>query len=616
MYDINFEDGAPIRVANVALNSKLTLANGPANMMVREAFQNAIEAFRHESETVRTVWIRAKTVPGFSAPKLSILNTGRGLSAEQLLEITDLNGSLKKTGTGTDENRGEGIKVASLHYNPLGVVWRSCKDGVIHEASLGYSSRNGWVRGFREDGYGNREESWEVELTEIEQKYHYRTESDWVEVIFLGRENDQNTFLDPYGRGSTNPDTVKNELMTRYFSIPTIERVGLQVEVLYCSSATFTDIGMEGDSLTLPAKTITEARSYQTERVALKGHPGVTVEFIHAKTTPARKNFPARGGLVVNNEQYKLRMDHNWRNDVFRFGLVSLGNQLSVLVHLPNTDEYAADRYREGIKTTDSRDEISLETFRGAIEASRPAWVKKLIAAQRIPSTRDHKKDLESFLKTLEAEKSLLGELQGKGGGASGKATGKGKPIPGNNNNTGTTNTNLRPKKDGKATVRMLIPNVEWLKDASTFPDLDKRTVMFVSDDKGGTLYFNMDSPLIEEFGTLCLTSYLDSSVQEHTRDFVLQELRDFIVNRVGRFVVYQQFLRGTNGYSVGDVTDALGRSGINNVVISQRESLEGWARDLAGTNRYRRAAQGGPPDTVIEVEFDENFEDVISLPA
>ncbi len=83
----------------------------PKTMMLRELLMNAIEAAQLAPAGNRRIEIGPKEVGGF--PKLSIWNTGPGMSSEELYHICDLAASIGKDKS-LDANFGMGAKVASL----------------------------------------------------------------------------------------------------------------------------------------------------------------------------------------------------------------------------------------------------------------------------------------------------------------------------------------------------------------------------------------------------------------------------------------------------------------------------------------------------------------------
>ena len=104
----------------------------PNTMMLRELVTNAIEA----SKKAKNKSILIRVIKWGGADKLSIWNTGPGMSFSELRKACDISSSINKIQS-LDENFGIGAKVASLKANKVGMRYRSNKDGVVAEVVMG-----------------------------------------------------------------------------------------------------------------------------------------------------------------------------------------------------------------------------------------------------------------------------------------------------------------------------------------------------------------------------------------------------------------------------------------------------------------------------------------------
>src|SRR5262245_28399654 len=104
------KDVTPIQINDRAFLIASTIERCPKIMMLRELFMNALEAASLAIEANRKIEISAKEFN--KVPKLSILNTGPGMSGQELHEICDLASSIGKEKS-LDGNFGMGAKVAS-----------------------------------------------------------------------------------------------------------------------------------------------------------------------------------------------------------------------------------------------------------------------------------------------------------------------------------------------------------------------------------------------------------------------------------------------------------------------------------------------------------------------
>ena len=116
------------------------------------------------------------------------------MDGRELHAICDLAASLHKQKS-LDGNFGMGAKVASLPSNKLGMRYRSCKHGRVHEVIL--CQRGGeYGRLRRKMDDGTLPEI--VDVTEIVQTEGYNLSQDWTEVTLFGNRAKQNTARDPY----------------------------------------------------------------------------------------------------------------------------------------------------------------------------------------------------------------------------------------------------------------------------------------------------------------------------------------------------------------------------------------------------------------------------------
>ena len=169
------------------------IARCPRTMMLRELVMNALEAAAQASEGTRRVALRVVEIAGVR--KLAIRNTGPGLSRDALYRMGDLGASLGKT-KGMDANFGIGAKVASLGSNPLGMRYRSCHEGRVHQVVL---AENGgtYGRALQRAGKGGLTDI--LDVTETTPAEGEPSGYDWTEVVLFGARADQDTVADPHG---------------------------------------------------------------------------------------------------------------------------------------------------------------------------------------------------------------------------------------------------------------------------------------------------------------------------------------------------------------------------------------------------------------------------------
>src|SRR5882757_9059112 len=159
----------------------------PKSMMLRELMINALEAARHAPEDQKVIEIRSLDFNG--ASKLSIWNTGPGMDAAELLHVSNIASSIGKEKSLTG-NFGMGAKVASLPSNQLGMQYRSCKNGRVHQVIL--CKRDGVYGRLRFFHPDTNEYLEVIDVTEIAERDHSLSH-DWTEVVLLGNDAAQDT---------------------------------------------------------------------------------------------------------------------------------------------------------------------------------------------------------------------------------------------------------------------------------------------------------------------------------------------------------------------------------------------------------------------------------------
>lgn len=364
----------------------------PKVMMLRELVRNAIEAAATAPEGARRVIIGAVRIGG--VPKLSIRNSGRGMDADELFRMADLAASIRKEHA-LDRNFGMGAKVASLPSNRLGLRYRSCHGGLVHEALLGWrDGLYGRVRQRRPDG------SWAdvVDVTARAIADGKSVSRDWTEVVLFGNEPDQDTTLDPYaGEPAMPPYWLAEELAARFF------RIGDGV-TLRC---------LPEEAPFEPIETRLSRLATRTEIVALPD--GIRLHYAYDAPLPddpqtslaARESaYPVHGmvGLVHRDELYDVKRHHEWLTMAPVFGIPFGARWMSVFIELPEGFPAVPDGYRQFLRFAVGRqDEIWTRHFAGMVHAHRPAWLIALIEAQS-PSARVHSgviDSLDRLLRTL-----------------------------------------------------------------------------------------------------------------------------------------------------------------------------------------------------------------------
>lgn len=377
-------------------------------MMIRELVQNGIESvLMDESDNPRKIIISKEKVNGHS--KLCIYNTGIGMNAEEIYKMGDLSTVINKK-LGFDDNYGEGAKVSSLLYNPVGMVYDSCKDGFVSKI---------WLN--KEKTYGRRPFDNPRALLHISKSVldvtdlykETERENDWTKVVLLGKSYEQDTSINPYGNGSLRESWIAEYLYHRFYRIdPSIEII-LQ------------GVGHKSKEKTAIFETIEQRRNKdvfsRSETIELSN--GIKLHFIHDEMVGTKQRISSSrgglqtdvtfGGIVYKNEIYNLVKGSNWTNKCFTFGLTYAGSVVSILIELPDDGKVMPNQYRNGLKDKNNdRKDINLEDYSSIVSANIPSWVKKIID-DNSPTNTSSFDDLDKHFSDLMTNLTLKKEVVG-----------------------------------------------------------------------------------------------------------------------------------------------------------------------------------------------------------
>jgi hypothetical protein len=194
----------------------------PPTQFVREYTKNGIEAVDAYRRLVdpdyrgKVLWTVAPDTLGLSAPKLAVIDSGIGMSADELpAYINDLTASGKTRSL--HDNYGVGAKVSAARYNPAGVLYFTWRDGIGSYVELGRDRHGTW--GMRQ----HRRPDGSVEAVLPAPEELKPTELADVDhgtmVVFLGEHPEHDTTQPP--DGSEHRDRwIAKYLNRRFYRIP------------------------------------------------------------------------------------------------------------------------------------------------------------------------------------------------------------------------------------------------------------------------------------------------------------------------------------------------------------------------------------------------------------
>lgn len=390
----------PIKIADIDFTVSRQIEQCPKTMMLRELAMNAIEAAAKAPAGRRIVEIKGKTISECGdTRKLTIWNTGPGMSSTELDHICDLAASLGKD-MALEGNFGMGAKVASLPSNTLGMRYRSCRNGVVSQVVLGK----------REGIYGKVwipiEDSFEevVDVTEqVAQELEYRLDEDWTEVVLYGNRPDQDTVADPYdGDPKQDRQWITTYLYHRFYSLP--EGVELNLHE-----------GTHPRDGRRQFKPIPERADAFGRVEAVDVGDGIRIHYLydpayqdggHNKSiSGSLTSSVSTTAIVFRDEMYDVRKGRKWAADAPAFGIPFGARHISVHVELPDNFPVRHEPYRRFVQLTggDQR-QVVVEDFAELVFRNRPEWLIEIInslAPKSSASTDDLRKELQDLLNQL-----------------------------------------------------------------------------------------------------------------------------------------------------------------------------------------------------------------------
>ena len=390
----------PITIRDIDFTVARQIEQCPKTMMLRELVMNAVEAAAKAPAGRRIVEIKGKELREFEgARKLTIWNTGPGMSSTELDHICDLAASLGKD-MALEGNFGMGAKVASLPSNTLGMRYRSCRDGLVSQVILG--KRDGvygkvWVE--VEDSVEEVVDATDIVVEEGE----YRLDEDWTEVVLFGNGADQDTVADPYdGDPEQDRQWITTYLYHRFYRLPE----GVEV---YLGEGAHPRDGRR------QFKPIPDRREAFGRVEAVDVGDGIKVHYLydpayqdggHNKSiSGSLTSSVSTAGIVFRGEMYDVRKGRKWAADAPAFGIPFGARHISVHVELPNNFPVRHEPYRRFVQLAGGDQRTLLtDDFSEIVFRNRPDWLIEIInslAPKSSVSAEELRRELQDLLNEL-----------------------------------------------------------------------------------------------------------------------------------------------------------------------------------------------------------------------
>lgn len=477
-----------IGVDNSGVITSLLVKDHPEWMWYREAIQNALEATKTyisqkniESADIKVRKLHLKGLieqDGLDTfkNKLCVLNSG-GMTATELVKALKLGGSGKTASL--NANYGVGIKTSTLNWTDLLII--TYKDGNGHFAWLGKEYTNGIdfnIVAYSDDGQGYPIEECTDWIKSNAKERNYDLNHDFTEVVILGQEVNQDTYLNTFGFGpdgeerkKVNASHIKENLCKRYFRLP--ENIRIKIDPTANNEAgdkgstvnfmTFVEAfekAQANPKITMMGGEAPRVETVETED-GVKIHyfwDGPCGEAYHQSKLPSTEQYlqswswpVAFSGFVWRDEVYdpQVNTHRKWKTVAFRLGIQDNFSYFRIFVEMPDR-AVTTDKYRITLQTGSSELAFDSDENLYMIMANMPEWYKE--------KTKETKKDLKTdldealrdmFARYMDLDRPLIGKPSINQGPVSKRTQGQG-------------NTQSAKSKGGKGSVQKNFKNPQF----------------------------------------------------------------------------------------------------------------------------------------------------------
>jgi hypothetical protein len=592
----------PITIRDIDFTVSRQIEQCPKTMMLRELVMNAIEAAAKGPVGRRMVEIKGKTVAECGdTRKLTIWNTGPGMTSTELDHICDLAASLGKD-MALEGNFGMGAKVASLPSNTLGMRYRSCRDGMVSQVILGK----------REGIYGKIwvpvDDSFEevVDVSEqVREEGEYRLDEDWTEVVLFGNRPDQDTVADPYdGDPKQDRQWITTYLYHRFYSLPE----GVEV---------FLHEGTHPRDGRRQFKPIPQRADAFGRVEAVDIGEGVRIHFYydppyqeggHNKSiSGSLTSSVSTAAIVFRGEMFDVRKARKWAADAPAFGIPFGARHISVHVELPDNFPVRHEPYRRFVQlaSADQR-QVMVEDFAELVFRNRPEWVIEIInslAPKASASTDDLRKELQDLLNELRIQTKSPREAETgihlvEEGGARGARPEHKDGTGGDSSKPPITPTDLifNPAGAKRANISKNLeqaPEIIPLREAEDVADkgITGKAARYVRETN--QLFVNLTYSAVGSAQDHLGLRYATYEEPEIVRELARQWSERLVMGRVGYAVIYAQAKQLIREWTSDDVKKALEPESLSLAADGWRDAVSTAYRSIS----RRLGAAKGPED-------------------
>jgi hypothetical protein len=606
----------PLQIQDERFLINRLIEQAPTHTLIREFFKNAEENASLAPEGAREVRIYPTEIEG--TRKLTFWNTGPGMSDAELRTATNLSSSINKQ-MALDANFGIGAKVSGLTVNPNGIRYRSCKEGVVHEVTIGYDEvAQTYVRYPVEFQDGTIDTVYDV--TQTAKADGQDTSFDWTEVVLLGERDSHDTVAEPIGLGvEVERSYVPSQIFRRFAAFRSGVRVRIDVAMTKGGGRDETGRFRRLKPL---ADVISELPN--SDRVECPDS-GVAIQYIHDPKHPnhshslsSLKNPATQSttfcALVHKDERYDILNKKRWSAAAPNFGIPFGSTVLTVEIILPDAMALP-NQYRDGLTSPADRSPIKAEDYAYLVRELMPEWVKEVIRNAHPPSDDnldDLQKDLQKLLDEFKVptvafapSKALLDRAEQADEGADESEATSGDGVDAdeedilqsiNQQTRRATPRSVRKapegaklSKESKALER--VPTIEILTSPEEIEakGMKGRAGKFYKDAQ--TLFVNGKYSAVDRMAAELELSFAGQGEPETVRSLVLKGAQRFTAFRVGKATCYAISKRLADDWSVDDLDRATSPESLSLAADDYRQSINA-ARKWLRTELKAQAAE------------------------
>tara|TARA_R110002073_G_scaffold319392_1_gene493967 strand:- start:1227 stop:3083 length:1857 start_codon:yes stop_codon:yes gene_type:complete len=392
----------PLNIQDKRFLVNRLIQQAPVTTLIREFFKNCDESASTAPLGKREVRIYPTNIGGI--PKLTFWNTGIGMDDSELRLATDISSSINKE-MSLNANFGIGAKVSGLTMSSEGIRYRSCKNGKVHEVTIGYDNEEGtYVRFSAELPDGSSETVYDITNTLLHKGCDLS--NDWTEVVLLGESHEHNTVQEPMGLNKIKLDRsyVTTQIFRRFESFS--EGVEVRIDVSMTKGGRKDETGRDRKLKTLN-DVLDKLPKFET---VTENSTGIAVRYIHdPKHEKHNHNLssianPATGStafcaLVYKGERYDFKTGKTWSAAAPVFGVPFGSKILTIEILLPN-GMALPNQYRDGLTWPSDRSSMLADDFADYVRELMPTWFKEIVKSQS-PEADENLDDLQSDLQKL-----------------------------------------------------------------------------------------------------------------------------------------------------------------------------------------------------------------------